>query len=174
MHKKLLNFGLLPGQFLLHDNVRPHTANRTQLKILELDLETINHSPYLQGTLNVVPHILFSINFCMRTIVFFIIEENRIFRRYEINRFFTINSLFFVQICPEQSEILSTVSKNPRASNFYVQHNKILNLLIIFIITVVADRILMFQLQRKKSMRGSLELRELSARKLFSRLSGSF
>ena len=32
---------------------------------------------------------------------FFIIEENRIFLRYEINRFFTINSLLFVPICPK-------------------------------------------------------------------------
>ena len=31
---------------LLHDKASPHTANRTQLKILELDLETIDHSPY--------------------------------------------------------------------------------------------------------------------------------
>ena len=30
----------------LHDNARPHTANRTQLKILELDLGTIDHPPY--------------------------------------------------------------------------------------------------------------------------------
>ena len=28
---------------LLRDNARPHTANRTQLKMLELFLETINH-----------------------------------------------------------------------------------------------------------------------------------
>ena len=28
---------------LLHDNACPHTANRTRLKILELDLETIDH-----------------------------------------------------------------------------------------------------------------------------------
>ena len=119
--------------------------------------------------LNVVPHTFSSINFCVRTLVFYIIEENRIFWRYEINRFFAINSLFFVQICPKMSEILSRDSKNPRASDGYVQHNKILNLLIIFIITVAADRILMFQ-PEKKIMWGSLELRELSARKLFSRL----
>ena len=31
---------------LLHDNARPHTASRMQLKILELDLETIHHPPY--------------------------------------------------------------------------------------------------------------------------------
>ena len=30
----------------LHDTARPHTENRTQLKILELDLETIDHPPY--------------------------------------------------------------------------------------------------------------------------------
>ena len=83
--------------------------------------------PYM---LNVVPHIFSSINFCVRTVVFFIIEENRIFCKYEINRYFTINSLFFVQICPEQSEILSTDSKNPGASDGYVQYKKILNLLI--------------------------------------------
>ena len=69
---------------------------------------------------------------------------------YEINRFFTINSLFFVQNFPEQSEILSTDSKNPRASDSYVQHNKILNLLIIFIITVAAGKILIFHFQRPK------------------------
>ena len=103
-----------------------------------------------QYMLNVVPHIFSSINFCVRTLVFFIIEENRIFERYEINRFFTINYLFFVRIYPEQSEILSTDSKNPRASDGYVQHNIILNFLIIFIITVAAGRILMFKLQRKK------------------------
>ena len=68
---------------------------------------------------------------------FFIIEENRIFWRYEINRFFTINSLFFVQICCGwQNSHVST--------------------------------------SKKKSMWGNLELRELSSRKLFSRLSGSF
>ena len=52
---------------------------------------------------------------------------------YEINRFFPINSLFFVQICPGYSEILSTDLKNPRALDGYVQHNEILNLLIIFL-----------------------------------------
>ena len=31
---------------LLHDNTRPHTANRTQLKILKWDLETTDHPPY--------------------------------------------------------------------------------------------------------------------------------
>ena len=31
---------------LLHVNAHPYTANRTQLKILELNLETINHPPY--------------------------------------------------------------------------------------------------------------------------------
>ena len=31
---------------LLRDNARPHTANRTLLKILELDLEAINHPQY--------------------------------------------------------------------------------------------------------------------------------
>ena len=31
---------------LLHDNTRPHTANRTQLKILKFNLETIDHPPY--------------------------------------------------------------------------------------------------------------------------------
>ena len=100
--------------------------------------------------LNVDPHIFSSINFCVRTLVFFIIEENRIFLRYEINRFCTVNSLYFVQICPEKSEILSADSKNPRTSDGYVQHNKILNLSIAFIITVAAGRILMLQLQRKK------------------------
>ena len=69
---------------------------------------------------------------------------------YEINWFFTMNLLFYVQICPEQSEILSTNSKDPRASDSYVQYNKILNLLIIFIITVAAGKILIFHLQRKK------------------------
>ena len=39
---------------------------------------------------------------------------------YEIIRFFTINSLFFVQICPNKSEILWIDSKNSRASNGYV------------------------------------------------------
>ena len=34
---------------LLHNNARPHTANRTQLKILEFDLETIDHPPYSPG-----------------------------------------------------------------------------------------------------------------------------
>ena len=72
---------------------------------------------------------------------------------YEINRFFTINSLFFTQICPEKFEILSTDLKNPRASDGYVQHNRILNLLIIFIITVAAGKILIFHLQRKKERR---------------------
>ena len=32
---------------LLHDNAHPHTANRRQLKILELDLETIDHPLFL-------------------------------------------------------------------------------------------------------------------------------
>ena len=73
-------------------------------------------------------------------------------------------------LCPEWSEILSTDSKNPRASDAYVQHNKILNLSIIFIITAAAH----FSSSKEKSMRGSLELRELLARKLLSRLSGSF
>ena len=49
--------------------------------------------------------------------------------------------MFFVQICPKQSENLSTDSKNPGASDGYVQHNKIFNLLIIIIITVTAGRI---------------------------------
>ena len=31
---------------LLHDNARPRTANRTQLKLLELNLETVDHTPY--------------------------------------------------------------------------------------------------------------------------------
>ena len=31
---------------LLHDNAHPHTANRTQLKILKLDLETIDYLLY--------------------------------------------------------------------------------------------------------------------------------
>lgn len=31
---------------LLHDNARPHTANRTKLKLLEMDIETIDHPPY--------------------------------------------------------------------------------------------------------------------------------
>ena len=30
----------------LHDNAGPHAANRTQLKILKLDLETIDHPTY--------------------------------------------------------------------------------------------------------------------------------
>ena len=30
----------------LHNNTRPHTANRTQFKILELDLKTIDHPLY--------------------------------------------------------------------------------------------------------------------------------
>ena len=54
-----------------------------------------------QYVLNVIPHIFAPINFCVRTLVFVIIEEKRIFLRYKVNRFFTINSLFFVQICPE-------------------------------------------------------------------------
>ena len=41
-----------------------------------------------QYILNVVPHIFSSIKFCVRTLVFFIIEETRIFWRYVINRFF--------------------------------------------------------------------------------------
>ena len=45
--------------------------------------------------------------------------------------------------------MLSTDSKNPRASDGSVQYNKILNLLIIFIITVAAGKILIFHLQRK-------------------------
>ena len=104
-----------------------------------------------QYVLNVIPHIFSPMNFCVRTLVFFIIEENCIFLMYEINRFFSINSLFFVQICPEKSEILSTGSKNLIASDGYFQHNKILNLLIIFIITVAAFKILIFHLQRKKA-----------------------
>ena len=32
----------------LHDNARSHSANRTQLKILELDLGTIDHPPYVR------------------------------------------------------------------------------------------------------------------------------
>ena len=107
-----------------------------------------------QYMLNVLPHIFSSINFCVRTLVFFIIEENPIFWRYEINRFFTINSLFFVQICPGWSEILSTDLRNSRASDGYVQHSKILNLLITFIITVAAGRILIFQLQWKNVWEG--------------------
>lgn len=31
---------------LLHDNARPHVANLTKLKMLEMDLETIAHPPY--------------------------------------------------------------------------------------------------------------------------------
>lgn len=31
---------------LLHDNARPHTSSRTQLKILEMELETFDHPPY--------------------------------------------------------------------------------------------------------------------------------
>ena len=31
---------------LLHDNARPHTANRMKLKILKLDLKAIDHPPY--------------------------------------------------------------------------------------------------------------------------------
>ena len=31
---------------LQHDNARPLTENRTHLKILELDLETIDHPPF--------------------------------------------------------------------------------------------------------------------------------
>ena len=49
--------------------------------------------------------------------------------------------------------ILSTIdafSKYVVLSDGYFQHNKILNLLIIFIITAETGRILMFQLQRKK------------------------
>ena len=103
-----------------------------------------------QYMLNVIPHIFSPINFCVRTLVFFITEEHRIFWMYEINRFFTIKSLIFVQICPEWSEILSTDSKNPRAADGYVQHNKILNLFIIFIIRVAAVKILILHLQRKK------------------------
>ena len=40
-----------------------------------------------QYMLNVVLHIFSSINFCVRILVFFIIEGNRLFWRYEINRF---------------------------------------------------------------------------------------
>ena len=43
--------------------------------------------------------------------------------------------------------MLSTDTKNHRASDGYVEYNKIRNLLIIFIITVAAGRILMLQLQ---------------------------
>ena len=32
---------------LLHYTARPHNANRTQLQILALDSETIDHLPYL-------------------------------------------------------------------------------------------------------------------------------
>ena len=53
---------------------------------------------------------------------------------------FVRNSLKFYQ----QTE------KNPRDSDSYVQHSKILNLLIIFIITVAAGKILIFHLQRKQ------------------------
>ena len=45
---KLVNKDMV---MLLHDNACPHTANRTQLKILELDLETIDHLPYSQNIL---------------------------------------------------------------------------------------------------------------------------
>ena len=34
------------GTILLHDNTHPHATNRTQFKILELDLETIDHPPH--------------------------------------------------------------------------------------------------------------------------------
>ena len=54
-----------------------------------------------QYVLNNTPLIFSPINFCVRTLVFLIIEENRIFLMYEINRFFTIISLFIEQICPE-------------------------------------------------------------------------
>ena len=40
---KLVNWD---RSIFLHDNARPNTANRTQLKILKLDLETIDHPPY--------------------------------------------------------------------------------------------------------------------------------
>ena len=35
----------------IYDNARSHAAKRSQLKILELDLETIDHHPYSPGLL---------------------------------------------------------------------------------------------------------------------------
>ena len=84
--------------------------------------------------LSVVPHIFSSINFCVRTLVFFKSKKTVFFEGTKLIEFLQ-STMFFVQICPDQSEILSTDSKNPGASDGYVQHNKILNLLIIFIIT---------------------------------------
>ena len=41
----LIHYSFIKSR-LLHDNTRPHTANRTQLKILESDLETIDYPLY--------------------------------------------------------------------------------------------------------------------------------
>ena len=93
-----------------------------------------------QYKLNVIPHIFSPINFCVRTLVFFIIEENRIFVQ-------CTKSIDFLQSirCFSYKFVRKSLKFFKR-----LKHNKILNLLIIFIIRVAAGKILIFHLQRKK------------------------
>ena len=105
-----------------------------------------------QYMLNVIPYIFSLINFCVRTLVFFYNRKKPYFlniRNQSI--FYNKLAVFRTNFSGIPSlKFYQQIQKNPRASDGYVQYNRILNLIIIFIITVAAGKILIFHLPRKK------------------------
>ena len=105
-----------------------------------------------QYMLNVVPHIFSFINFCVRFLVFFYNWRKPYFLKVRNQ------SIFYNQLSVFRTNfsgiVWNFIKRLKKPSNFrwLFQNNKILNLLIIFIITVVAVKILMFQHTLRKNI----------------------
>ena len=65
-------------RILLNDNVHPLTANRIQLKLPELDFETIDHPPYSPDLSLTDYHLFQNLDNFLREKIFFTVPQSKI------------------------------------------------------------------------------------------------